>query len=86
MVEDYLYTDRGPTFTGFAGAYAALLSTEKNSIWGMPIGNSVQGHRPRPVHLVRGAYGDVLGPPGRFRDPKQMFVHKKFTKNFHEMT
>ena len=50
-------------FTGFSGPYARSLSTEKNSIWDYPIGNSVRPDPGRPVHLVWGAYGVCLGFP-----------------------
>ena len=52
-------------FTGYLGPYARSLSTQKNSIWGMPIGKSVRPDPGRPVHLVWGAYGVLSGIPGR---------------------
>ena len=39
-------------FMGYFGPYARSLSIEKNSIWGVAIGNSVLPTRGRPVHLV----------------------------------
>ena len=39
-------------FMGYLGPYSRSLSIEKNSIWGVAIGNSVLPTRGRPVHLV----------------------------------
>ena len=50
-------------FTGYLGPYAQVLSTRKNSIWGIPIGSSVLPTRGRPVHLVEGAYRGCLEVP-----------------------
>ena len=50
-------------FTGYPGPYARSLSIEKNSIWGLAIGNSVRPGPGRPVHLVWGPYGVCLGIP-----------------------
>ena len=50
-------------FTGYLGPYARSLSTGKNSIWGVPIGNSVRPDPGRPVHLVWRPYGVCCGVP-----------------------
>ena len=65
------------------GAYGISLSTEKNCIWGVPIGKSVLGARPRPVHLFEGAYGvafrsDDFGKPNKCSFTKNL--QKIFTK------
>ena len=52
-------------FTGYPGPYARSLSIEKNSIWGVAIGNSVRPGPGRPVHLIWGAYGGLFRSPGR---------------------
>ena len=52
-------------FTGYPGPYARSLSIEKNSIWGLAIGNSVRPGPGRPVHLVWGAYRGCARIPGR---------------------
>ena len=39
-------------FTGYPRPYGRSLSIEKNSIWGLAIGNSVRPGPGRPVHLV----------------------------------
>ena len=38
-------------FTGYLRPYGRSLSIRKNSIWGIPIGNSVRPGPGRPVHL-----------------------------------
>ena len=54
-------------FTGYSGPYGRSLSIQKNSIWGVPIGNSVRPGPGRPVHLVEGAYGVLSRIPDRLR-------------------
>ena len=88
----------GSGFTGYSGAYARSLSIEKNSIWGLAIGNSVRPGPGRPVHLIEGAYGVLSRIPdrpwrggvslrgGRFRENVHEARTKKIRRKKCEMT